>query len=86
MADLYQPETGIGIELSTTEPGLLTYTGRLFNDSVVGKGGRPVQKFGGMLLETLHFPDSPNNPKFPSTVLRPGEKYHSRTDFHFYNK
>lgn len=86
VAGLYQPETGIGIELSTTEPGLLTYTGRLFSDSVVGKDRRPVQKFGGMLLETLHFPDSPNNPKFPSTVLRPGEKYHSRTDFHFYNK
>lgn len=86
VADLYQPDSGIGIQLSTTEPGLLTYTGRLFSDKVVGKGGIPVKKYGGMLLETLHFPDSPNNPKFPSTVLRPGEKYRSQTDFHFYTK
>lgn len=86
VADLYQPDNGIGIELSTTEPGLLTYTGRLFSDKIIGKGGKPVKKFGGMLLETLHFPDTPNNPKFPSCVLRPGEKYFSQTQFKFYNR
>ncbi len=86
VADLYQPDSGIGIELSTTEPGLLTYTGRMFNGHVIGKDGKPVPKFGGMLLETLHFPDSPNNPKFPSTVLRPDEKYYSTTEFKFYVK
>ena len=86
VADLYQPESGIGIELATTEPGLLTYTGRLFSPRVVGKGGIPVKKYGGMLLETLHFPDSPNQPKYPTTVLRPGEKYSSTTEFRFYRK
>lgn len=86
VADLYQPESGIGIELATTEPGLLTYTGRLFSPRVVGKGGIPVKKYGGMLLETLHFPDSPNQPKYPTTVLRPGEKYSSTTEFRFYTR
>ena len=58
----------------------------MFNGHVIGKDGKPVPKFGGMLLETLHFPDSPNNPKFPSTVLRPDEKYYSTTEFKFYVK
>lgn len=86
VASLYQPDNGIGLELSTTEPGLLTFTGRTFDGSIIGKGGRPIPKYGAMLLETLHFPDSPNNPKFPSTVLRPGQKYHSITQFKFYTK
>lgn len=86
VASLYQPDNGIGLELSTTEPGLLTFTGRTFDGSIIGKGGRPIPKYGAMLLETLHFPDSPNNPKFPPTVLRPGQKYHSVTQFKFYTK
>lgn len=85
-ADLWEPRSGRGIELRTTEPGLLTYTGRLFSPKVVGKGGRAVEKFGGMLLETLHYPDSPNHPEYPSAVLRPGETYHSTTEFRFYAK
>ena len=83
-ADLWEPRSGRGIELWTTEPGLLTYTGRLFSPKVVGKGGRAVEKFGGMLLETLRYPDSPNHPEYPSAVLRPGETYHSTTEFRFY--
>lgn len=86
VASLYQPESGIGIELFTTEPGLLTYTGRLFSPATGGKHGKSVPKFGGMLLETLHFPDTPNHPKFPSCILRPGEKYYSSSEFHFYCK
>lgn len=85
-ADLWEPRSGRGIELRTTEPGLLTYTGRLFSPKVVGKSGRAVEKFGGMLLETLHYPDSPNHPEYPSAVLRPGETYHSTTEFRFYAK
>lgn len=85
-ATLWEPRSGRGIELWTTEPGLLTYTGRLFSDRVVGKGGRPVEKFGGMLLETLHYPDSPNRPEYPSATLRPGDCYRSTTEFRFYAK
>lgn len=85
-ASLWEPRSGRGIELWTTEPGLLTYTGRLFSPKVVGKDGRAVEKFGGMLLETLHYPDSPNHPEYPSTVLRPDETYRSITEFRFYTK
>ena len=59
--------------------------GRSFDGTYKGKYG-PIEKFGGMLMETIHFPDSPNQPRFPSTVLRPGQKYHSVTEFRFYSK
>ena len=85
-ADLWEPRGGRGVETWTTEPGLLTYTGRALNEKMTGKGGIPMEKFGGMLLETLHFADSPNRPDFPPTVLRPGEKYYSATEFRFYVK
>ena len=85
-ADLYSPRRGRGVETWTTEPGLLTYTGRGLNERMIGKNGVPLEKFGGMLLETLHFADSPNRPDFPSTVLRPGERYRSVTEFRFYAK
>lgn len=86
-ADLYDPKSGRGIETWTTEPTLLTYTGRSFSAESYpdGKHG-PIDKFAGMLLETIHFPDSPNQDRFPSTVLRPGEKYHSETEYRFYAK
>lgn len=81
---LYDPESGRGIETWSTEPALLTYTGRGFSaETHKGKYG-PIQKFGGMLLETIHFADSPNQDRFPSTVLRPGEKYFSATEYRFY--
>ena len=84
-ASLYDPKSGRGIETWTTEPTLLTYTGRGFNVDKYpdGKHG-PIDKFAGMLLETIHFPDSPNQDRFPTTVLRPGENYHSETEFRFY--
>lgn len=59
--------------------------GRSFDGTYKGKYG-PIEKFGGMLMETIHFPDSPNQPRFPITVLRPGQKYHSVTEFRFYTK
>ena len=83
-ADLYSPRSGRGVETWTTEPGLLTYTGRGLNERMIGKNGVPLEKFGGMLLETLRYPDSPNHPEYPSAVLRPGETYHSTTEFRFY--
>ena len=82
-ADLYDRKSGRGVETWTTEPTLLTFTGRTFNESYRGKYG-PIEKFGGMLLETIHFPDSPNQPRFPSTVLRPGDRYYSTTEYRFY--
>lgn len=85
-ANLYSPRSGRGVETWTTEPGLLTYTGRGLNGRMIGKNGVPLEKFGGMLLETIHFADSPNRPDFPSTVLRPGERYRSVTEFRFYAK
>ncbi len=87
VADLYEPDSGRGIVTWTTEPALLTFTGRTFSEAKYpyGKYGA-IEKFGGMLLETIHFPDSPNQERFPSTVLRPGEKYYSRTEYHFYAK
>ena len=83
-ADLYDSRTGRGVETWTTEPALLTFTGRTFDPSKhIGKYG-PIQKYGGMLLETIHFADSPNQDRFPSTVLRPGERYYSTTEYRFY--
>ena len=84
-ANLYDLKSGRGVEVWTTEPALLTYTGRAFNveNFPNGKYG-PIDKFGGMLLETIHFPDSPNQPRFPSTALHPGEIYHSTTEYRFY--
>ena len=84
VGSLSDPHSGRSIEIYTTEPALLTYTGRGFNVDKYpyGKYG-PIDKFDGMLLETLHFADSPNQPRFPSTILRPGERYHSETRFRF---
>lgn len=86
-ADLYDAKSGRGVETWTTEPALLTFTGRTFSAKGYpdGKYG-PIEKFGGMLLETIHFPDSPNQERFPSTVLRPGEKYHTMTEYRFYTR
>lgn len=82
-ADLYDPRSGRGVETWTTEPALLTYTARGFNGSLIGKYG-PVEKFTGMCLETMHYADSPNQKRFPSTVLRPGQTFRSTTQWRFY--
>lgn len=86
-ADLYEPVSGRGVQTWTTEPAILTFTGRTFSEEAYpdGKYG-PIGKFGGMLLETIHFPDSPNQDRFPSTVLRPGERYHTTTEYRFYTR
>ena len=73
----------MGVETWTTDPAILTYAGRGFDGSLKGKYG-PVEKYGGMLLETIHFADSPNQERFPSTVLRPGDSYSSSTEWRFY--
>ncbi|MFL5467165.1 MAG: galactose-1-epimerase, partial [Gemmatimonadaceae bacterium] len=59
------------------------YTGNFLNDSIVGKEGRSYAQRSGFCLETQHYPDSPNHPSFPSTILRPGERFRSQTVFQF---
>ncbi|MFF6794114.1 aldose epimerase family protein [Streptomyces filamentosus] len=82
-AVLYAPATGRRLEVLTTEPGLQVYTGGQFDGSVLGKSGTPYRASAGVALETQHFPDSPNRPDDPSTVLRPGDEYRSRTVLRF---
>jgi aldose 1-epimerase len=77
-----EPKSGRTVEVTTTEPGMQFYSGN-FLDGVKGKGGHLYGPRTGFCLETQHFPDSPNQAKFPSTVLRPGQKYTSQTVFTF---
>ncbi|HZQ90465.1 MAG TPA: aldose epimerase family protein [Terriglobales bacterium] len=83
VAELYEPGSGRVLTVSTTEPGVQFYTGNYLNGSAIGKGGRSYGRRAGLCLETQHFPDSPNHPDFPSTVLNPGERFHSVTIFAF---
>lgn len=79
----YEPTTGRVMEVHTTEPGVQLYTANHFNDSMIGKGGKVYVKHGAFCLETQHYPDSPNKPQFPTTVLEPGQKFASRTVYKF---
>ena len=80
---LYHEASGRFMEVFTTQPGVQFYTGNFLNGSLTGKGGRKHIQHAGLCLETQHFPDSPNQPSFPTTVLRPGEKYHEITIYKF---
>lgn len=82
-ARLTCPKTGIVMEVFTTEPGIQVYTANYLGSKVILKGGIPGGKHHGICLETQHYPDSPNKPEFPSTVLRPGEAFHSQTVYRF---
>jgi aldose 1-epimerase len=82
-ARVYEPTTGRTMEVHTTEPGVQCYTGNVMPPSIAGKDGRTYVWRGGLCLETQHFPDSPNQPSFPSTVLRPGGRYCSTTVYRF---
>ncbi|HMQ33231.1 MAG TPA: aldose epimerase family protein [Chloroflexaceae bacterium] len=78
-ARLSDPESGRTMEVYTTQPGVQLYTGNYLDGSITGKGGRRYGRHSALCLETQHFPDSPNQPQFPSTVLRPGEGYRQTT-------
>jgi aldose 1-epimerase len=80
-AVLHDPHTGRTLTILTTEPGLQFYSGNFLDGTLVGTGGTIYRQGDGLALETQHFPDSPNQPGFPSTVLRPGEVYDSTTVF-----
>jgi aldose 1-epimerase len=82
-ARVVEPVTGRTLDVSTTEPGLQFYSGNFLDGSIAGKGGHPYCHRSGFCLETQHFPDSPNQPRFPSTILRPGQVYRSQTVFAF---
>lgn len=82
-ARVYEPTTGRVMEVSTTEPGIQFYSGNFLDGSIKGKSGIVYGRRFAFCLETQHFPDSPNRPEFPSTVLRPGSEYRSRTIYRF---
>jgi aldose 1-epimerase len=81
-ARVHDPASGRVLEVWTTEPGMQLYSGNYLN-GIRGKGGRPYRPHAGFCLEPQHFPDSPNQPGFPSPILRPGERYQSRTIYRF---
>lgn len=81
-ARVTEPTTGRTLDIYTDQPGLQFYSGNFLDGSIRGKGGVYAYRFG-FCLETQHFPDSPNKPGFPSTILRPGERFRSRTVFRF---
>ncbi|HEV8364227.1 MAG TPA: aldose epimerase family protein [Gemmatimonadaceae bacterium] len=81
-ARVVEPSTGRTLDVFTDQPGLQFYSGNFLDGSNRGKGGVYAYRFG-FCLETQHFPDSPNKPAFPSTILRPGERFTSRTVFRF---
>jgi aldose 1-epimerase len=82
VGSLFDPASGREMEVSTTEPGVQVYISLGLKGSIKGIGGA-YPKFGAVCLETQHFPDSPNQPNFPSTVVRPGKDYHSETVYKF---
>ena len=82
-AVVYEAKTGRQIEVFTTEPGIQFYAGNFLDGTIKGKQGRIYLYRGGLCLETQHFPDSPNQPNFPSTILRPGKTYESTTIYRF---
>jgi aldose 1-epimerase len=82
-AVLYDPASGRELQLSTTQPGVQVYSANNVNGTMVSAAGTTIRQTDGLALETEHFPDSPNHPDFPSTVLRPGQTFTSTTQFHF---
>jgi aldose 1-epimerase len=82
-ARVVDPTTGRTLDVATTQPGMQFYSGNRLDGAVEGKGGHFYPPRSGFCLETQHFPDSPNRPEFPSTILEPGEEYATRTVFTF---
>jgi len=85
-ARVYEPTTGRVLEVLTTQPGVQFYTGNFLDGSVTGKEGHFYQRRNAFCLETQHYPDSPNHPDFPNTILKPGQTFHEKTVFKFSTK
>jgi aldose 1-epimerase len=79
----YDPASGRQMQVYTTEPGLVVYTGNHLSERIIGRGGKSFTKWGALCLETMHFPDSPNQPTFPNVILRPGQTFSSETVYKF---
>ena len=82
-ARVVDPKTGRTLDVSTTEPGMQFYAGNFLDGKLIGKGGRSYGRRSGFCLETQHYPDTPNQPNFPTTLIKPGQQYSSRTIFTF---
>ena len=82
-ATLYDPKSGRVMEVSTTEPAIQFYSGNFLDGTIIGKSGKAYAFRNGLCLETQHYPDSPNKPKFPSTELKPGQTYATTTLYKF---
>lgn len=82
-ARVVEPKSGRTLDVSTTEPGMQFYAGNFLDGKLPGKGGRTYGHRSGFCLETQHYPDTPNQKIFPTTLLKPGEEYKSRTVFTF---
>jgi len=80
-ATLSDALSGRKLEVYTTEPGIQFYSGNFLNGNFKTSSGKPINQHAALCLETQHFPDSPNEPLFPSTILKPGQKYHSVTEY-----
>jgi len=80
---VYEPVSGRVLEVITDQPGMQLYTGNFLDGSNIGHGGKPYYRRTGLCLESGHYPDSPNHPEFPTTVLNPGETLKSRTIYKF---
>jgi aldose 1-epimerase len=85
-ACVYEATSGRVMEVLTTEPGVQFYSGNFLDGHNIGKEGKAYKQRYGFCLETQHFPDSPNHPQFPSTILKPGEKYATQTVYKFTTK
>jgi aldose 1-epimerase len=85
-ARAYEPTSGRVMEVSTTQPAVQFYTGNFLDGTVTGKNGHVYKRRNGFCLETQHYPDSPNHPDFPTTILKPGETFKSETVFKFSTK
>lgn len=82
-AAVYEPTTGRYMQVFTTQPGIQFYSGNFLAGNLKGKSGKTYLHRGGFCLETQHYPDSPNHPQFPGTILRPGEVYSIQTIYKF---
>jgi aldose 1-epimerase len=80
---VYEPVSGRLLEVITDQPGMQLYTGNFLDGTQVGHGGKSYKFRSGFCLESGHYPDSPNHPEFPTTVLNPGETFKSRTIYRF---
>ena len=82
-ARVVEPRSGRVLEVVTDQPGIQFYSGNFLDGTLVGTSGRMYRQGDGFALETQHYPDSPNHPNFPSTVLAPGQRYQTTTIYRF---